>query len=739
MENREKKGDVCCASSPKKGRLTIPTDASFVEGTKEIAALWGADAVRDCDGTSLPKNPHEIAPLVYKTYFVVRGDNEWAKKHPEEAHRVFLLSDTVTADSSLVRIPLLRHYLKDQFALDMANVHRFQAFDRTLGEEVPFEIDEKEGTALIKNAIPYHEYNVDFVARLLWHPTQIYNYLTNHWDVEKDMVYDPSFPKTRQYVKEHLKRWLEENQDVDVVRFTTFFYQFSLFFNEKGKEKYVDWFGYGLCGSPALLDGFKKESGIALTAEDLIQAGQYNNPFLVPNEKFRRYMDYVSRFCAGLMKELVEIVHRHGRKAMMFLGDDWIGTEPYGPYFADVGLDAVVGSIGGGVTVRMLSEIPGAACHEGRFLPYFFPDEFHEGNEQGVVDGFNKSWRSARRALLRKPLDRMGFGGYLSLAAKFPSFVDRVAEVADEFRDIVETAEKSAPYCTMKVGVLNAWGSLRSWMSHMVAHELWYQQIYSYQGVLEALSGLPVEVVFLSFDDVLRSGVPDGVDALINVGARDTSYSGGSYWDNPRLLEKIRSYVAKGHGFVGIGEPSAYAKDGHLFALRDVLGVDEELGFTLSQDKYNIEAHESFVNADKKGGIDYGEGTKNVYALDGTEVLDIDISPRFIRKVNVGEVKLAVNDYFGGRSCYIAGLPYNGENARLLYRALLYVSHKEDALKKAFSSNPNAEVSYYPEIDTYAVINNTDHTQETVFYDADGEPTKLMLKPTELRWIKGKK
>lgn len=35
----------------KKGRVTIPTDESFVEGTKEIAALWGADAVRDCDGT----------------------------------------------------------------------------------------------------------------------------------------------------------------------------------------------------------------------------------------------------------------------------------------------------------------------------------------------------------------------------------------------------------------------------------------------------------------------------------------------------------------------------------------------------------------------------------------------------------------------------------------------------------------------------------------------------------------
>lgn len=62
----------------RKGRITIPTDENFVEGTKKIADLWGADAVRDCDGTHLPKNALEITDKVYNTYFVVRGDNAWA-------------------------------------------------------------------------------------------------------------------------------------------------------------------------------------------------------------------------------------------------------------------------------------------------------------------------------------------------------------------------------------------------------------------------------------------------------------------------------------------------------------------------------------------------------------------------------------------------------------------------------------------------------------------------------------
>ena len=43
-----------------KGRVTISTDENYVEGTKKIAALWGADAIRDCDGTHLPKNALEI-------------------------------------------------------------------------------------------------------------------------------------------------------------------------------------------------------------------------------------------------------------------------------------------------------------------------------------------------------------------------------------------------------------------------------------------------------------------------------------------------------------------------------------------------------------------------------------------------------------------------------------------------------------------------------------------------------
>ena len=55
---------------------------------------------------------------------------------------------------------------------------------------------------------------------------------------------------------------------------------------------------------------------------------------------------------------MVDITHEMGKEAMMFLGDHWIGMEPFMDEFKSVGLDAVVGSVGNGSTLRLISDIP---------------------------------------------------------------------------------------------------------------------------------------------------------------------------------------------------------------------------------------------------------------------------------------------------------------------------------------------------------------------------------------------
>ena len=51
-----------------KGRVTIPTDMDVVKETLEIMDEWGADAIRDCDGTEFPQELRDTGAKVYATY-----------------------------------------------------------------------------------------------------------------------------------------------------------------------------------------------------------------------------------------------------------------------------------------------------------------------------------------------------------------------------------------------------------------------------------------------------------------------------------------------------------------------------------------------------------------------------------------------------------------------------------------------------------------------------------------------
>ena len=47
------------------GRVTIPTDVDVVPETLELLKRWGADAIRDCDGTDYPDELKNVEAKVY--------------------------------------------------------------------------------------------------------------------------------------------------------------------------------------------------------------------------------------------------------------------------------------------------------------------------------------------------------------------------------------------------------------------------------------------------------------------------------------------------------------------------------------------------------------------------------------------------------------------------------------------------------------------------------------------------
>ena len=714
----------------KKGRVTIPTNLDVVPQTLEILDEWGADAIRDCDGTEFPKELKDTGSKIYATYYTTRKDNEWAKAHPEEIQQMYIMTSFHTATEDKLEIHLMDHLYPDMLAVNTRDdIYRWwEVIDRTTGEPVSTELwsyEEETGNVVIRAAKLFHEYTVSFLAYIMWDPVHMYNAVVNDWkDVEPQITFDVRQPKTKAYSLERLRRFLDTHEYVDVVRFTTFFHQFTLIFDELAREKYVDWFGYSASVSPYILEQFEKEVGYPFRPEYIIDQGYMNNTYRIPSKEFKDFQAFQRREVAKLAKEMVDIVHEYGKEAMMFMGDHWIGMEPFMDEFASIGLDAVVGSVGNGATLRLFSDIKNVKYTEGRFLPYFFPDTFHEGGDP--VKEAKVNWVTARRAILRSPIQRIGYGGYLKLALKFPDFVQYIKEVCEEFRTLYDNIQGTTPYCVKRVAVLNCWGKMRSWGNHMVHHAIYYKQNYSYFGIIEALSGAPFDVSFISFDDIKADkDLLKKFDVVINVGDADTAQSGGENWIDETIITAVREFVYNGGGFIGVGEPAAHQWQGRFIQLDDVLGVEEEHGFNLNTDKYNWEEHrDHFILKDAEGEVDFGEGKKNIYALPETEIL--------IQKDQ--EVQMAVKTFGKGRGVYISGLPYSFKNSRVLYRAVLWSASAEEELHCWYSTNYNVEVHAYVKNGKYCVVNNTYEPQDTVVYRGDGSSFRLHMEANEIKW-----
>jgi beta-D-galactosyl-(1->4)-L-rhamnose phosphorylase len=144
-----------------------------------------------------------------------------------------------------------------------------------------------------------------------------------------------------------------------------------------------------------------------------------------------------------------------------------------------------------------------------------------------------------------------------------------------------------------------------------------------YNEVMESVSGLPLNVTFISFE-TSAGGVPTGVSVIINAGAVDDAWSGGEHWADARIIEALSEYVHGGGGLIGVGEPSALRHSSQYFQLSHLLGVDRELGLTRAFQRLDFAptADPHFILKDAGGELDFGTDVGGIYVLDGeTHVL----------------------------------------------------------------------------------------------------------------------
>ncbi|CCN45590.1 putative Lacto-N-biose phosphorylase [Vibrio nigripulchritudo MADA3029] len=720
----------------RKGHMTLPVEAGQEDVVLDLFQRWQADALRDSDGTTMPESLAKQDSDIYSVMCLVRADQDYANQHPEYLHRKYLMSFPVTAMSEEVVITPLNGYSKDKYELDDDSDPKewWEVRNRTTNEVIPaghWHFDVETQRVKVEQVTPYHEYAVTFLARQVWDSVSMYNSLTNDWKGPRIKSLDPYHPECRAHLLKHFAHWLETHPDTTVVRFTTFAFLFVIDTGEKNQDIYRDWTGYGETVSPRALKDFEERVGYALSPEDFVDAGYYNGTYKVPSKRYKDWMTFVQEFVVGFAKELVDMAHQAGKKTAMFQGDHWIGTEPFLESYQQIGLDINIGAVEDGVALRRLTDSGGDQVREARFYPYFFPDVFREGNDP-VVESMS-NWTKIRRAMLQKPLDRIGYGGYLSLANKFPHFIDHVTEISAQFGDYLDNTQRTeSQKLPGKIAVLSAWGKARSWLQNQARDQRFYvpprPDVMEFVGnnLLECLSGLPFDIEFISFEDIAENGISDDIKVVINTGDANSAWSGGEHWDNPQVLVALRKFVAQGGGLLGVSDPSAFQKNGRYFQLGDVFGLEKETALTMGRVAMPVELdREHFLSKHLNGSVDFGNPS---YVYPQAEDLSVIAAQG-------QHLALTAREYGEGRAVYLGNLPFSMDNARLLQNILVWLGKNDGTEHQWLSSHPDIDCAYFPETGKATAVNFSAEPQSLEVTDHLGNLRVIELDAYEWRWF----
>ncbi|MDR2042787.1 MAG: 1,3-beta-galactosyl-N-acetylhexosamine phosphorylase [Clostridium sp.] len=689
----------------RKGNFTMPAEAGYERLSLELAEKWGADMLRDSNGTTLSRELLDAGYGIYSTVCMIREHNEWIREHMYTRQQCFLLSEPKIAKDGMLTINIMEGFFQEQFSVnaEAAAMPYWQVFDRTANEEISrngWKYTAETGAVTVLYAEAWHKYTVSFLAWRVWEEISMYNHITNGWTGEPLMQLDPIYPEAREYLKDWLIRWCAEHPETAVVRFTSLFYNFTWIWgdDERNRNLYSDWAGYDFAVSPAALALFAEAYGYELCAEDFIHKGHRHSTHMPPNKQKRDWMNFIADFVRRFAKELTNIVHMHGKRALVFYDDSWIGLEPYNGKFREFGFDGIIKCVFNGYEARLCAGVD-SDVHEIRFHPYLFPvglggaPTFSEGGDP-AADAL-QYWIHIRRALLRSRVERAGLGGYPHLIEGFPVFVDTMTDILVQFRQISELHSHGEPInLAPRIGVLTAWGSLRSWTLSGHFHET---ERFVLTHIIEALSGLPLDVRFLDFEDVKR-GALKNFDVVINAGKARDAWSGGEVWADCRICEILTAWVHGGGAFVGIGEPTAVEGFDSFFRLAHVLGVDLDCGERANHGKPALEAVE-------EGGIKERDG-----------IFMTDKNVRVLSAKN-GVPTHTVNRFGKGSGVYLSDFMTNPASNRFLLNMLLHAAGITDA--EGITDDGCCECAVFPGAGRIALVNNSHETRTvSVVYGA---------------------
>jgi hypothetical protein len=478
------------------------------------------------------------------------------------------------------------------------------------------------------------------------------------------------------------------------------------------------WYAYWAGMNPARLDLYRERYGETFDPLWIMERG-YGEEGYLPLPAYRRWIDLVREEVVEYAQGMNEIIRDAGRRSRWFWGDTWHGIEPWLGDVDRAGFDEVVCSLDAGPgTVRRMG-FPSKARRIVRMPWVMNPERDHP---EIFRERWAEHWRWIRRELFYRCPDGITAGGDLR-GAFDAGGGDSIVQTMREFRTIHERVFGKRLYTNdgLTIYVADAWGAMRSWA--VPTHYL------SRTETFKAILDWPVDIRFISFDEIASGGVPDDASLLLIAGEPGTAWAGGELWENEALVDAVRSYVENGGGLLAMGGASL---TGGAFALGDLLGIRYEAPAT-------GRAAEQLWNLTR--WVDAGYPSSEFDALSGAyrmtrpellkerlpaplrgpfgmaapahlvcDTLVTAHSPEsVIARDEEGRPAAVLTAPGRGRAGYVAG--YSAD-PRFLKPLAFHLAGASDALARLDSDHPSVSVYAYPEEHLVIVFNHGAKTAE---------------------------
>ena len=670
-----------------------------------------------------------------------RGEAEW--------FYVYLHTDWKRQEGDALSFDLLDRYYPKRFVIPKRTDPdvTFYVEDRENRAFLPasaFAADRATARLTVTGGEPGKEYRVLFLAGNRGVP----QHFRLDLDDPKVAIPDATVPTVRARRLGRLEKILSSYPDVAVIRPTSEIYDRLNKVGDPDDDRaggryYLSRQSYWQTVHPARLARFEALTGRPFDPRWIVDAGYGENGY-VPSEGLMQWVDLVRNDMGRFARQRNNLVHDYGKRVRLFFGDNFVGVEPYLGDIEHNGYDELVMSMDNGPgSVRFITGYPGGSRRIARFQ---WSGTRLPADEYAVQ--YRVCWRWMKREALFDCMDGLTLGGVGTKAVEIPELKRETERIFADFKTVYNRVHghQAFRHAGFNVYILSTWGRMRSWLV--------FDHYLSQRGFMRHLVDLPVNVRWLSYREVLESGIPEDAAAVMLNGEPGSSWAGGPVWGNEKLTDSIRQFVRGGGGLLTIGAPTLV--DG-AFALVDVLGL-----------RYagapNVECGEQLWSPTRwaKGGrvpSEYPKGgvmplamiRPNLYDLPGElkgrfddqgdawtirfpanvetdgatllayedfdDVGDGGEAWRFLyfkeRAVESTRTGAAIHDVGKGRSVFIGGWSTSPEYLSLLKPLLFYAAGRTADLDRLNSGDPQVAVYFYPGTNMLIAYNHTARSKTT--------------------------